>query len=309
MNSVTNKKALIETALISTITSLFAISFSYIPVLFILIFLIPVPYMVITTRHNIKHGLIALLISSLLIGFLTDIVFVLFIILFFGPLALVMGHLIKRNTDEVSVIGIGALISILTIFLTIQMISMIGGFNVIDSLSVMINEAIELQMETLTSMNVQVSDIQGFFDYLLMLFPSIIIIQSLFLTVINYYGTIAILKRLGFKQHTLPQFSHFKLPKNIIFGSFIILLLSYATRFIDGIYTDSLVNNVLIIFIFVFFIQGLSFISFFLKKRGVYKPVRILLIILILLISPLLIFISMLGLLDSLMDMRKLRQK
>jgi len=295
--------------MIATIASFFAISLSHIPILFMLIFLIPVPFMVLTTRHNIKYGLFSLVIASLIIGFSIDIVFTLLVVLFFGPMSLAMGHLIKERKDDFTVIGIGTVISIFTVFLSIQLVSIVGGFNFINEISTMLQDTVQQQMDSLVEMDLQAADAENIVNYFMVLFPSIIIIQSTFLTLINYYVTIAILRRLRFSDAILPEFSYFKLPGNIILGSFIIMVLSYFTGLFEGLPTDSLMSNVLLIFTFIFFIQGLAFISFFLKKKRVPFVIRILIMGIVLLISPLLIFVSMLGLIDSLMDMRKIRLK
>lgn len=309
MNSLSNNRGLIEAALIATITSFFAIGMLFIPALFLLILLLPVPLIILVSRHGVKYGLYSLIISSLLIGFLTEILFTIFVIILFGPVSLAMGYFISKNHDDFSVIGSGAAISIFTIFLTIQLISYTAGFNIMDEIAILLQEAISNQTEMLQSMNFRINNSQELVNSFMMLFPGAIIIQSMLVAFINYFTAGTILKRLGMKELVLPEFSHFKLPGNIVLGSFLIILLTYFTSFIEGIYTHSLMDNVLLIFMFVFFTQGLAFVSFVLKKIKLYKPLRVAILILIVIISPLLIMVSVLGLIDSLFDLRKLRAR
>ncbi|WP_026476784.1 DUF2232 domain-containing protein [Alkaliphilus transvaalensis] len=309
MNTLPSNRGLVEAAMIATIASFFGIGYYYMPTLFLLIFLVPVPFIIITTRQSLKYGLFSLIVSSLITGILTDILFTLFLLIFFGPLSLVMGHLIKKDRDDFTVIGIGSAVSILTIFLFIQVISLIGGVNILEHIGMIVRDAIDNQAAALASMNLELIDIHYFFNYMMMIFPSLIIIQSIFVTFINYYVSLSILRRLRFSERTLPEFSEFKLPANIVLGSFLIMILSYLTRYFENIHTDNLINNVFLIFAVVFFIQGMASVSFFLKKKGIYKIVRVFIYILIILISPLLLLVSLLGLLDSMIDMRKIRQK
>ncbi|WP_243427940.1 DUF2232 domain-containing protein [Alkaliphilus hydrothermalis] len=306
---LSNRRALMESIIIAVMVSLYAISLYYIPLLYLVLFLIPVPFMVLTTKYNIKYGVLSFFIASLIIGFLIDIVFAVLLIFLFGPIALVMGSMIKKRIDDFIIIGIGTAISIFTVFLLIQLVSIVGEFNFINEISTLLQDALQHQKNPLMEMNIQADDVKYYIDYFLILFPSIVIIHSIFLTFINYYVTTAILNKLKFEDVIFSEFSYFKLPENIVLGAFIIMLLSYFTRYFDGLPTDSLMSNVLLIFTFVFFFQGLSVASFFLKNKKLPLVLRIIILAIVAAISPLLIFVAMVGLFDSLTDMRKIRVK
>ena len=304
----TNKRALIEAALIASIATFFAISFIFIPVLTLLLFLLPVPFMILSARHGTRYTILSLIIASILIGVLTEIVFTLFVIMIFGPMAIVMGYYIKRNREPYAVVGMGAAVSIISIFVTIQLVATIGGFNVIDNIASIIRQVVDNQTDMLINVNLSSVNISDMANYLLMIIPGLLIVQSLVSAFLNYYLTIAILRRLRYSEYVLPEFSHFILPKNIVFGSFMIYALTFLSRYVEGIYHSSLAANVTILFVFVFFLQGLALISYILKKVKILKAVRIFIIILIILISPLLTIVSFAGLIDSVFDIRKLRQ-
>lgn len=303
-----NKKALIEAALIASIATFFAISFIFIPVLTVLLFLIPVPFMILSARHGSRYTILSVVIASLLIGVLTEIIFTLFVITIFGPMAVVMGYFIKRNREPYAVIGMGAAISIIAIFITIQLVATVFGFNVIDYLAMIIRQVVDNQSEMLMNVNLSTVNIKEMANYLLMIIPGLLIVQSLVSAFLNYYLTVAILRRLRLNQYSLYEFSDFALPKNIVFGSFIIYVLTFISRYVEGIYHSSLVANITILFVFVFFFQGLALISYMLKKLKVIKAVRILLLFFVVIISPLLTIVSFAGLIDSVFDIRKLRQ-
>ncbi len=160
----------------------------------------------------------------------------------------------------------------------------------------------------LKDMEVEVLSANEILDYLLMIIPGILIIQSLFIAVANYYLTSAALKRFNSDNFALPQFSTFRLPSNIALGIFIIFTLSYLTKYIEGIHHISLFTNVMLLFIFLFFLQGISVVSYLIKKANIPRVVRVILIGIILFISPLLTAISFVGLVDSIVDIRKLRR-
>ncbi len=309
MKSYNDNKAFMEAALIAAITTIFAISTIYLPILSISIILIPVPFMILAYRHGARYSILSFITFSLLIGILTELMYTILLISIFGPMTIAMGYYIKRRKESYVVIGVGTIASILSIFIVFQFISYIGGISIIDEIAIVAENIINTQVDMLKTMNVDVLSADEILNYLLMIVPGVLIIQSMFIALGNYYLTAAILKRFRSNDIDLPQFSTFRLPTNIVLGSFIIFTLSYLTRYIEGIYHVSLITNVTLLFIFLFFLQGISVISYLIKRTNTPKAIRILLIGIIFLISPLLTAISFVGLVDSIVDVRRLGTK
>lgn len=307
MNFETNKRALIEAALIAMIAAFFAVSVIYIPVLSILVFFLPVPFIILSARQGTRYTVLSLIISSLAIGFLTELLFSAFILIIFGPVAIVLGYSIKNKYEPFKAIAIASALWVVTTFLIIQVISLIGGVNFIDLISHSFSE-VQLQMENMLSMNYSKATIKDAIDNLILLIPSFLIMQSVIGAFMNYYLAVSILKKLRYDQENLPEFSRFRLPGNILLGAFIIFVLSYLTRFIEGIHFDALINNVTVIFLFIFYLQGIATISYFLKRVRTPRILRIFIIFVIVIISPITAYIiSPLGLADAAFDIRKLR--
>lgn len=309
MKSNNDRKALIESVLIAAVTAIFAISTMYIPILSMLIVLIPVPFMILSYRHNNKYSTLSIITFSLLTGILTDLVYAIYLIAIFVPMTIAMGHYIKREREPYVVIGAGTIASIISILIVFQFVSYIGGVNIIDEIAIVAENVINTQIDMLKSIEADLINSDEILSYLLMIFPGVLIIQSMFMAFGNYYLTVNVLKRLGLNTLELPQFSTFRLPENFVIGSFIIFILSYVTKYIEGIHHVSLIATVTIVFVFLFFIQGISVISFFIKRTKTPKIVRIFLIGIIFIISPLLTAISFIGLVDSIVDIRKLKVK
>lgn len=307
MNNYNDKRAFVEAALIAAITTVLAISVIYIPVLSISTVLIPVPFMILAYRHGTKYTVLSFITFSLLIGILTEILYTVFLISTFGPMIITMGYYIRKRKEPYVVIGAGTITYILSIFIVFQFVSYIGNINIIDQIAFVMEDIITKQVDMLKTMNIDVLSAEEMLNYLLMIIPGVLVIQSMFTAFGNYYLTVGILKRFSPNDLEFPQFSNFRLPGNIVLGSFIIFILSYLTRYIEGIYHISLITNVTLLFVFLFFIQGISVISYLIKRTKTPKPVRIFLLALILLISPLLTAISFIGLIDSIVDIRKIR--
>lgn len=309
MNKYNDKRAFVEAALIAAMATIFAFSINFIPILSISIILIPVPFLILAYRHGNKYSVLAFITFSLLTGILTDIVNTALLITIFGPMTIAMGHFIKRRTEPFIIIGAGTIASMISIFAVFQFISFIGNINIIDNLANIMEGIVNNQVEMLKTMNVDVLSADEVINYMLMILPGVLIIQSVLAAFGNLYLTTNILKRLSTDDFHLPSFSEFRLPSNIVAGSFIIFALSYLTRYLNGVYHVSLITNVILLFVFLFFIQGIATISFFIKRTSIPKTIRIILIGIILIASPLLTAISFIGLMDSVVDIRKVRQR
>ncbi|AKL97349.1 hypothetical protein CACET_c39230 [Clostridium aceticum] len=309
MKDFSNKKAFIEAALMVTITCFFVISTLYIPFLSVLLFVLPVPFMILSCKYSTSYTVISLVVASLLIGLLTGMLYTVFIFVIIAPIALVMGHYMKYEKNPFQVIGVGTAASVFSIFLIIQIISMISGIHIIEEMGRMIGEVLDHQVEMLRAVNVSSVDIHEAINYFMMILPGLIIIQSIIGAFINYYLAVAIMNRLKFSPYKLDGFEGFKLPGNIVLGSFIIFLLSLMTRYIEGIDHNSLIANATLIFVVVFFLQGISFMNYVLKKRNFPKFLRIFILILLIFVSPLMTLVAMIGLLDAMIDMRRIRKR
>ncbi|WP_160722644.1 YybS family protein [Isachenkonia alkalipeptolytica] len=308
MNLLSDRKALIEASLMATISSFFVISFIYIPFLSLLLILLPVPFLVLATRHGNRYVVYSFFITSVIVGALTGIIYPVFIVLIFGPMTLIMGYFFKRKASAYHVIGVGTLVSILSIFITIQLVDWVAGIYVIDELIQMLQSVIDHQVAALENMSIEAISREEILSYFVIIIPGAFVVQSLLICFLNYYMTAAVLKRLGVEQQELPEFSNFRWPGNIVLGSFIIFTMSFASRFIEGIYAETLLTNITLIFAFVFFLQGIAFISFFIKKTRINKPLRMIILGIIVILSPLLTIVAFMGLVDALFDMRKLKK-
>ena len=309
MSISTNRIALVESALIATLASFFVIGIAYIPILSILVLLLPAPFMILSTRHGTRYTVLALIIVGVLIGSLTGILYTIFILIVWGPMAIVMGNLLKKRHDPFQVIALGTLASVISIFFVIQMVSTIGGVNIIDEVSAMLRGVLDHQVEMLITFNIDAVRVNDVFNYFMILLPGIIIIQSMIGAFINYYVSVAALKRFDFKHYELPEFSLFKLPGNIVIGTFIIVILVFSTKYIDGIDYATLMANATIVFMILFFLQGLALANYYMKKVKIHKIIRSIILILLILISPVITLVAFLGLADSMFDIRRIRQK
>ena len=61
--------------------------------------------------------------------------------------------------------------------------------------------------------------LENAYDYIILIMPSIIMMSSMITAYINYLLSSLSLRKLGYGVVSIPKFSRFKLPNNILLGT------------------------------------------------------------------------------------------
>ncbi len=141
-----------------------------------------------------------------------------------------------------------------------------------------------------------------------MIIPSSLIISAAIYSLINYLIATIIMKRTGMDVSSVKKFSEFTLPNNIMVGTTIILVLSYFAGKLNVVDPQILFMNVLNLFIYVFLIQGIAIMFFYLEKWKFKRFAKILSVIAVFLFQVTLT-LAVVGWIDNVFDFRKLRQR
>lgn len=307
-------RALVEAALIVAITSIFVIIGNYIPFLSLLLIFLPVPFMILGKRHGAYMEILSIATAGMVIGSLIGPMPMLFLFIQFGIMAMVMGYMMRKEYAVGKVWAGGAVASLVSTLLIISLISAVNGVNLAEQMMEAMKKSVDMTMSFYRGMGVdadKLNELEKMYDYMLhttgMILPSAVILAAVFSSYINYTLTAFILNRIGHKTATFQPFRYFRLPKSIIMGTIIILVLTYVTGYLKIVNYETLMVNVSYLFHMVFFIQGLAVISFLTSAYGLGKPLKIFIYILAVL-NPLgRTAAILLGLADAFADFRKLK--
>ncbi len=299
-----------ETAIITTLMTVFAIIGLYIFPIIIMLF--PVPFIILGVRHGIKYNILSIVASSLLISILVDILTGVFVFILFGLFAISMVYMINKKYKPSQILVGSSAISLVCTVVAIGIIGYITGVSFLSQINASLTESIRLQMDMIKDVgltNYEMTQIKELLkttvEYMIIIIPATIIITSVFVAYINYWVSTAVLARLGHKTVNIPRFVNFRLPSNIILGTVVLFVASYIVRHFKIFYYDTIFINIIILIFFVFFIQGLAVIMFLMNKAKMNKITKGILIFLIVINVPFSFIISFLGLLDVVIDFRK----
>lgn len=312
-----NKKyGLSYAAKISTLGILLALISAYIPMLSIVALVVPVPFAIIGTLCEKKYAFLSLIVTFFIIMFSVNPIYSVSVSVMSVLPGLIIGSIAKyniKNEDsnkfEPIYGGIIAFIICTIIFFFISEVAF--NTNLIDEFDKMISAGFKEQMSLMQSMNVDLYKNMKVEDILVLLngiIPTMLFLQGLIASFITYYLEVFMLKRLKILNLLKPTFKDFYLPGNAVGTSLVLYLVVILLGFMKiGLYTESIMFNLQMVFNFMFIIQGIAVSVYYAKKwmkQGTGKNV---------LVSGILIglfgtiAISFIGMLDSIIDFRKVR--
>ncbi|MGI6113014.1 MAG: YybS family protein [Mahellales bacterium] len=322
MNKRQSLGSAVECVLLGVVSSAIAILLFFIPLLNFVIFLWPIPIIVLSLRRGIKYGILAVIISSLICGLFIHPMFGLGILLIFGSTAFTISWAMKREVSPLNATVFGAIAMIISIMIAMKLVEFSVGHDLFVYYGQMIKDVLVEQqndglLQNLTAMYRQMgittegvtmkdlySTIDGMVETIKTAFPSILTIFSLICSFINYSVASWLLKRRGQDVRLFPSFGLWKLPRGAGRGFIAILIIAYIGNAVGINNFDIVLLTITNIWVFVFGIQGLSVAEFFLKKANINKALRIVILLLVfILASQVAAFI---GFIDQLLNVRRL---
>ncbi len=319
-------KAIVEASLISVIISVIMIITGYLPVVsFIGSLILPIPVAILYIRHNIKITIVAIFLSIILTSLVYNPIMAIYSAITYSIIGIGLGYCVKRNkrsTITLLFLAIGSAISnILTIAFSMLLIEKVSFVNFVSknlefmkqSMQVSIDGVKKLYSQTgITAEQIKLLD-ENFeiikqvdVALVLAIIPGTIFIYSFISAYLNYIVSRAILSKLNYKMEAVLPFSRVYVS-NIV-GAVLIGVVSIgiilSTKNIPG--GDYILNSSQILMQFVFITNGLAASTYFLRvKRGLSKPVVVLILVLTIL-SPLSSIYFSIGLMEMAFDFRRL---
>lgn len=267
-------KSIVEGAFLAAITAVLFIISIYIPLLGTLVsFLCPLPIIILCLRHSVKFAIISTFISGILVTILAGPLQGLMVLLGFGILGLTLGFSIKKELSLTDIVIIGSIASLVS-----KGLILLIGFWILD-LNTVLFDIEELDKIITQSLNfysnmglspeqlvLMKESLTQTIDIVRIVFPGMIILASIFDTILNYWVARIILRRFGYKLANFTSFSNWRAPKSFFWS----YLLGMVLIILGTTYKLPLLNkigiNVQVFFAVVFLIYGLSLTGFILER-------------------------------------------
>ncbi len=272
----------------------------------------PIPFIFLGVKRGILQGILSIVVVSITLSLIVDIPSALLFILLFVPLVYTIADGIKNRRKSTEILGLTTAILFVSILLFYSITQNITGINIMAQLEESFNQMLNSQVGLFKEMgftNFEIlktaGQLQGTYRYVLWVFPVIILATSLFTSYANYYLSVIVLRRSGLGIISIPRFSKFRLPNNIMPGVIIMFIITYIFRAFNLSLSEPLMLNVVTLIWIMFTIQGLSVLDFMFIKLGFKLLLRMFFLVAILLLGPLGTLIFLIGVMDSIFNFRK----
>lgn len=281
-----------------------------------ILFLFPLAFIVIGVKYSIRYSFICIILTSFLVGVSIDMVSGLMVLAIFGPMALHIGDCINNRKKPVETIVPSSIIFFISLLMVFIMLRDYSGISLLEQLEENIRMYADLQLNLVEEM--ELTNIESFrmkelantiYSTIMSILPAILIIISVAVSYMNYYLSTVILRKMGVGIRDNPRFSRFSLPNNFIIGSLFMFLIIYLLRNFESFPYDMIYFNIIVLVISLLLIQGLSVLDFLLIRSKMNTVIRVIILGMTVLASPIISLFAFLGVLDIIFDFRKIRRR
>ena len=307
-----DNKGVFEAVLLVLAMSLFGLfSVYFMPYLLILF---PAGFVIFSIRRNLSLSGLAMIASLSIISLVVGQTYSAFLFIMFFPMTLCLSYLIKKRRRSLEILGFTTMVFFVSILLIMNLVDASGiGFvsQLEDSFRIIVETQINMfkDMELTNYELAETKDLlESAYKYILLIIPSMLLVFSFVISYLNYLLSAVGLKRIGIEVVSIPAFSRFKLPNNIVPGVFVMFLTTYIAGSLGFEYLDTITLNLVALVGFMFFIQGLAVVEHILKRMRMFIIFRFILYILFMFTAFMLTLISVIGAFDLVFDFRKLRR-
>ncbi|TDT50469.1 YybS family protein [Fonticella tunisiensis] len=315
MNGDSNKRAVLETVFLTVISVIFtAVGISVPLFYFVGVFLWPLPAAIIYIKHNAKYSIASIMITAALASTLVHPLSAVEIAVVYGCIGIAIGYSIKNRESAFFTLLLLFAATFISSMMTIKVYSLISGHDIIGDTINSFEQSLNTIKDTYIKYGISKKELDTILksvydiEIIKSIIPAILAIYSIIEAFLIYIISNRVFKRLGIDVENVKPFSEFYIPSQLSFAMMAIVILGYIVSSMNYNSSDQYLMNAYLIFSFIFTLDGLAVVSYFLKYRKFPKFI-IFIIEAFLIISPLTQIIFYIGLIDYIVNFRRLDVK
>jgi len=301
-------RVLVEASLLVALAAIIMILSVYVP-FFALVGVIvwPIPITLLTFKYNIQTSLLSLVALLLIVAAIVDPLTAVSLGLLYGVPSVVLGFCLRKKLSPFITVISMALSMFVAYVVLIKLAAVITGVDIIKQMDEYFKKSRELMKGFgLTEEQIEKSLPQVFnADLIKMILPGILAMASVAGSYMNYYFVGIIFKKLKISISTVKPMEDWFISNYFSYGLFSITIFSWLMLYLKIPNAETVFNSIFVIFSFVFMINGLALLSWFLKKRGISKKLRIMILVGVYL-TGMVQLLYYAGLLDYALDFRRI---
>lgn len=306
---MTQTRSLVESALLTGLSVILYLGSAVPLVGMLLIFLSPVPLVIIEMRHDLRRGFVALLAGSLIVLALEGPVQGLSYALGFSVLGLALGRIIELKRSAVEILAWGSLVSLackLTLAVIMFQVTGLNPMNLdMSGMERTLDMALRLPvgLEQAAAMKQQ---LEAMMKVLPLIIPATMILVSVIDTLLCFWITGKVvhwLSRVDLPQ--LPPFARWRFPVSVLWAFMgALLCMVLGARDPRFAFLTRVGLNLQVLTQFIFVLQGMSLAAWFMNRAGWSGTLRNFVLVLLFLIPLFSTVVNYAGIFDMCWDFR-----
>jgi uncharacterized protein YybS (DUF2232 family) len=269
------------------------------------LFIAPVPLAVLIYRHGLRPGIIAAIVSGLLAGFIMQHPAATLLILLVLGLGVAIGEALRDGlsfNQTMLVAWGGAFLAFGALY---AVSGLLFGIDLIEATTKTWLEQLVRIMGVQGMQPLSAAELENLAAHLRSLLPGMLALSAGGISLLDYWFTGRWLRRLGSEIPWFPPFAQWDFPWYLAWGYIAGIGLPLLRGIIKSPLLIPVATNFELVFRFIFMVQGLAVIWYYLTRRGGRRAIAFVLTGLSLLFSPAVVLI---GLLDAWFDLRRLKR-
>lgn len=293
--------------LVTTAIGLMGLTFSS-----ILLFFYPMLFLESSIKNGIGKTLGVMAISSLIVGlFISNPMAGMSLFFVFAPMILIFNYSILRGKSYKVVVALMLIVLILSVASLQFGVTPLGSIDVEEFIDTLVNfelEGTEGELSNLELSRLE-ENLRYVFEFTVSILPGMLLILFGALVYINYSFAARRLLRQGILINQPPVFPLFQVPRYSILILGVLIGLSYVLKTMEIEYYKTVYLNAIVVFGFLYFINGMALVNNLLLRTKLGSFARILIYMIIIFFPPVTVIVAAAGLIDALINFRKVRIK
>jgi len=310
-----NTKAVVEAGMISALVVIMTLISMYLGLSgYAGVCILPIPITVVYIRQNAKIAFITVLVSTILVGLLFNPLQAVTNTFLMGLIGMSLGYCLKRNFTSMRVYVIFGIVVSIGLFIYaiiyVELVTGVGVYATIDNGIKLMTSSIVKSVGT-TDMNARQKNLLDSIkridtNYILKLMPGALTVVGFIFSYINYKIATKILKRLKYKTQEMFSLTRIYLPNKAGMFMIILVLIGYILTLSKLLVGEYVLQSSFLVLAAILTACGTSLTAYYLINK--YKVSKKMVIIIVVIVFAFNLYQSfiILGLVDLVMNFRKL---
>lgn len=288
-----------EGAVLLAIYSVLLLIFRFVPFLsFIMAFLMPLPFIILSIKYSIKESLLLCCVALGLTIVITSFN-LLPVTLMYSTVGIAFGYLLKNERSKGEILLTSTFLYLIHTVLSYILFKAVFHIDFVKENIDLAMEAIEKSKELSASLGTNANEkaldsLTSAIKLIPTLIPSLLLMVSFILAFLTQLVTFPLIRRLGYKTPKFKPFREFRLPVGFMWFFLIVMIFSFFNLKQNSFLSTAVINLTYVLQILLL-VQGYASIFYFSYLKQFSKAVPIIILIASFIIQPLIYIVLLIG--------------